>query len=428
MKRLWKHIPPCLSDVMGFQAVMSQTDGFGIIDDPGRYKPLSTLGVGDAMPMSMSAGKPGAVKTGFGGDRGGKGGRERGGYGGGRGGKGGRGGAADTHVTDSALRNEDIISGTEHKIIQAYEDNAGSNPKFVFVSNAPSSAMISSDVESASLRIAEIGNIPAGSVKIYGEKDYLFGAAITFEAIAKLLMEKAEKIDRSVNILGCNIIDWNQEAIDTFTRLIEERGAKVIGKWGAAGMTTESIKASAAAALNIVVNVSGIKAAQYMKDEFGIPYIVGAPYGKEQCGEMLTLMEKAFDDPEFESTGAFLDSSKSADEPYDAIVMGEQLAANAIRRALKAKGYSNVRVFSFLEMDKKYMEPGDKKVVSEDELLELTNVESLKLIAANPDYSGAVEKAVSWIELPNSGMAIMKKVNPVNMVSGALETWLDANI
>ena len=425
MKRLWKHIPPCLSDVMGFQAVIERTDGLGIVDDPSRYKPLSTLGVGNAMPMSMGYGKPGGMRggrDGFGGLDG------RGGFGGpgGKGGRGGRGGAS--RVADSELRNEDIISGTEKKIIQAFEENRGIDPKFVFVCNAPSSAMISSDVESAAIVISEKGNIPAGSVKIYGEKDYLFGASMTFEAIAKLLMEKTARIENSVNILGCNMIDWSDEAVNDFTRRVEECGVTVIGRWGAEGLSAETIRRSAAASLNIVVNISGIRAARFMQEEFGIPYIVGAPYGEEQLGELISMMQEALADPAYETGTVYLDDKKTEDEPYDAIVMGEQLMANAIRRELLKKGFSNIRVFSFFEMDKKYMEPGDKKIASEDELEQLTSVDSLKLIAANPDYRGAVNKEVSWIDLPNSGMAIMTKVNPVNMTGEKLGEWLDGNL
>ena len=56
MKRLWKYIPPCLSDVLGFQAVMNETDGLGIIDDPGSYKPLNIMGVGQGSNMAYGAG------------------------------------------------------------------------------------------------------------------------------------------------------------------------------------------------------------------------------------------------------------------------------------------------------------------------------------------------------------------------------------
>ena len=420
MKRLWKHIPPCLSDVMGFQAVMEQTDGFGIIDDSSRYKPLATLGVGNSMPMHMGAGQPGGPRGGFGGHGGFPG---RGGFGG----HGGRGGAS-SKVAESALRNEDIISGTENKMVQAYEDNKGSDPKFVFICNAPSSAMISSDVESAAIRIADSGNIPAGTVKVYGEKDYLFGVSLTFEAIAKLLLEKKERIENSVNIIGCNTIDWCSEATDDFTSRIEAEGVKVISKWGAAGMTKEAIQRSASAALNIVVNVSGLRAARYMKEEFGIPYIVGAPYGTEQLTELISLMKQALADPGFESGSVSLETDKPSQEQYDAVIMGEQLMANAIRRVLRKKGFTNIRVFSFFEMDKACMEAGDKKIASEDELEQLTSVEGLRLIAANPDYSGAVKKEVSWLDLPNSGMAMMTKVNPVNMIGEKLEAWLESSI
>ena len=430
MKRLWKHIPPCLSDVMGFQAIMTQTDGLGIVDDPGRYKPLATLGVGNAKPMYMSAGRPDMMtqsRGGFGGERGGHGGfggghEGRGGHGdrGGRGNGGGRGAVAQ--VTDSALRNEDIISGTEKKIVQAYENNKGNNPKFVLVTNAPSSAMISSDIETAAIKIGESGNIPTGCVKIYGEKDYLYGASLTMEALAKLLAAQAEKKPDSVNILGCNIVDWGEEAVSSLEKLLADEGISVICKWGAAGMTAESIKESSKASLNLVVNISGLRAAQYMQKEFGIPYVVGAPYGKAQTEELMSLVKNALKDSDFEKGSCSINKGAEP-ESFDAVVMGEQLMANAIRRVLKENGCKNVRVLSFFEMDKNYMEPGDKKIASEDELAELTAAEGLRLIAANPDYKGAVKNELKWVNLPNSGMSIMTKIDPVDMIGSNLDEW-----
>jgi len=240
MKRLWKYIPPCLSDVMGFQAVMNETDGLGIIDDPGSYKPLNIMGVsgGQAGSMPYGAGGRGGHggrpdfgdKPGFGGGRpgfGGKpdfGGHGEGGHGGrpgfgGKEGKGGRGGSGngngmvigDQRITDSGLRNEDIISGTEQKLVQTFENCRSLNPAFVLLSNAPSSSMISSDLESAAAKISELGNIPAANVKIYGDKDYLYGASATFEAIGRLLMKPSVKKARTVNIIGCNVIDWSRQ-------------------------------------------------------------------------------------------------------------------------------------------------------------------------------------------------------------------------
>ena len=441
MKRLWKYIPPCLSDVMGFQAVMNETEGLGIIDDPSRYKPLPTLGAGGGKPAYMGFGggrgefggsRP--DKGGFEGDRGRFGGP--GGHGGftGRGGHGpgGRGGAGQ-RVVDSELRNEDIISGTEKKVVQAYENAAASlNPHFVLLSNAPSSAMISSDLESAADKISEIGGIPASNVKIYGDKDYLFGVSMTLEALGKLLLSQADRKPRSVNILGCNTIDWSEDTVNALTNELEAAGITVLSKWGAKGMTTASLKSAAEAALNLVVNISGMRLARFMESEFGIPYIAMAPFGLSQLEEIKALAEKAFSDPAFESGVYGIDRSAEAAEDTEVLVIGEQLQANAIRSLLKSQGYNNVRVISFYEMDKEAMEAGDKKISGEDELAAICANESIKLIFGNPDYRMASKRDtgndIRWIDLPNSGMSMITRVEQVNMTGAALDEWISAGM
>lgn len=457
MKRLWKYIPPCLSDVMGFQAVMNTTDGLGIIDDPGSYKPLGIMGVGQNGGMAFGAGGRGGRPGGrpdFGGhvgpggpggrpDFGGHGGPEgfgsrgpggRPGFGGERGGRGGGKGngmgmiIGDQRVSDSGLRNEDIISGTERKLVQTFENSKRIDPKFVLLCNAPSSAMISSDLETAADKISASGGTPATNVKIYGDKDYLYGASLTFETIGKLLMESAPRKERAVNIIGCHIIDWSEETTDAFTKVIEAQGIEVLSKWGAKGLNTETIRKAAQASLNLVVNISGLRLAQYMESEFGIPYIACAPFGKEQLDELLGKMNEMIADPHAESCVLGLEGSEDHSADYDAVVIGEQLLCNALRRVLKTRGHSNVRVLSFFDMDKSCMEPGDKKIQSEDELAELTLPDTLKLIAANPDYRPAVKNNVNWIDLPNSGMAVVTRIAQINMIGGALEDWLKLNI
>ena len=327
-------------------------------------------------------------------------------------------------VTDSEIRNEDIITGTEKKVIAAFDGIKGVNPTFAMLANAPGSSMISSDLESAADSISQSAGIPAGIVKVYGDKDFEYGASVTLETLAKMLLESSDKIAGSVNILGCNVADWTDSAVESLTKEIEVQGVKIISKWGAKGLTLESIRKASSASLNLVVNVCGLRAAQYMQSEFGIPYICGAPYGKEQMEEFLQLMKKALSDESFDSCSTYLNKDKEA-AGFDALVIGEQYAANAIRRILIGKGYSNVRVLSFCEMDKASMEPGDKKLAGEDDLAEFADDEGLKLIVANPDYKMAANRDIQWIKMPNYGISFVEHIAAVDMVGCKLDAWIE---
>ncbi|MGI6072538.1 MAG: nitrogenase component 1 [Lachnospiraceae bacterium] len=441
MKRLWKYIPPCLPDVLGFQAVMDETDGLGIVDDPGTYKPLSIMGVGNSQPgyLAMDGREKFGQKSGSSDERGFTvhGGKYKGNknYDGRKGHGGRKRSASGLRVVNSELRNEDIISGTEHKIIQAFEEaKERLMPKFVLLSNAPSSSMISSDLESAADKIGKMSGIPAGSVKIYGDKDYLYGVSLTLEAIGRLLLKPRTAKPGTVNILGCNIIDWSNEAVDAFSAAIEASGATIISKWGAGGMKSEELKMASAASLNLVVNISGLRLAKYMKDEFGIPYIVGAPFGKAQLSQLLdsvTSMLKgdAKGDIYIGINTTPDETSKSGnkqDSPdyCEALVIGEQLAANAIRRMLRERGFDNIRVLSFFDMDKSCMEENDKKITSEDELANIASADGLKVIFADPDYKPAVKADVRWVNLPNSGMSVVTRVPQANMVGYSLDNMI----
>lgn len=399
MKKLWKYIPPCLSDVQGFQLVINETEGVGIVDDPSRYKNV---------PKAGEAGRGGF----------------RGGHGGFKGGHGGFGGRTPGRVFQSDLRNSDIISGTEAKILEAFENTGRPfDPDFVLLCNAPSSAMISSNLESAALKISSSAEIPAGAVKIYGEKDYLYGISMTLEAMGKLLLSPSERIPNTVNILGCNTIDWTADALSDLCLAIEGSGLSVLSKWGAAGMKTADLKKATQAAVNLVVNVSGLRLARYMESEFGIPYIAGAPFGSVGLQKIL----KNLTDAGTTEAQERLDRSTS----INAIVIGEQLAANAIRNSLLERGYS-ARVLSFYETDKAYMQADDKKLSGEDDLKEAVNAEGICLVIADPDYRMAVpevaERAIKWIDMPNSGMSVVNPVPSVNMVGDKLDSWLASNL
>ncbi|MCC8103283.1 MAG: hypothetical protein LIP11_13865 [Clostridiales bacterium] len=520
MKRLWKVLPPCLSDLMGFETVVNETEGLGLIDDSSTYKPLMFGRDGNGRPdrgrrPSMNdnsdvGGRPWAAgkldrdkyaeMTGRPDQEGRPGIEGRHGHRGGRGGFGGL--IPGVRVLNSDIRNEDIITGTENKVMLAFEKGVKQlSPNFVLLAYGPSASMIGSDLEYAAEKITEGSSftqrafideptsrrarrgdastqsgLPAASVKIDGEKDYLYGIGCTLEAMGRLLLAPCETIPGSLNILGANTIDWAKEAFRDLETLLKQEGFQILSRWGWKE-TTENLKMAPAAALNLVVSESGLRLARYMESEYGIPYLAGAPFGAasveilknrlKEFGSMaaagnlakgqsmeIRSAETARRANEEQIKGIrSVETAERADEDLrkearsvetvgkpnagqgkgndmetgaEILIVGEQFMANAIRRELLRRGEKKIRVLSFYEMDRAYMENGDQKLTGEDDFARWANAPSVRMIFADSDLQPLVEKEVRWVRLPNPGsMFPVESMDAFNMMGGAMDAWLN---
>ena len=383
MKRLWKTIPPCLSDILGFQALMNNTEGLGIIDDASGYKPLRCLS---------------GENRHLGGRHGGK-----------------RGGSFPSErLVVSDLDETDIITGTETKICRAADMGVAEyHPKFVLLATAPCAAMIGSDLTTTAQYITQKYGIPAAVVDIDGQKDFLYGISLTLETMGKLLLEQKETIPNRVNLLGCHSVDWSEGMAQETAQWLEGNGFQVLSRWGSKE-STENLKCASAAAVNLVVNVSGLRLARYMERELGIPYIVGAPFGQTRCAYLVDALR----------SGQSFTQTEGAAESPQVLIIGEQLMADAIRCALEDRGFTHVRVCSFFEMDKQEMRPGDKKLISEDDLAaELADPE-LRLVFGDIDCRMGTQ--VKWVPLPNQASHSPTTLTaPFPLTNDLLDRWLN---
>lgn len=385
MKRLWTKIPPCMSDILGLQALMNNTDGVAIVDDASSYKPLRYTQGGVGRPENRRG--PGGKHNGYFGTQ---------------------------RVVSSEIREANVVTGTAEQVWSAVENGIEVfHPDFMLLATAPCAAMIGSDLAETADRVQAEHCIPAAAVNLDGQKDYLYGTGMALEAMGKLLPEKQDTRPGTVNLLGCNTVDWSEEMVRETESWLATNGWHVLSRWGSRE-TTANLKNAAAASVNLVVNLSGLRLARYMEAEFGIPYIVGAPFGGARCVQLLGELKGGHSAPRPEQPEG---------EP-EALVIGEQLAADAIRLALEERGFAHVRVCSFFEMDKGLMRPGDKKLVSEDDLAVELSGEKLRIVFGDADYR--MGSQVKWVPMPNQfNLAPSRLLTPFSMTDGALDRWLD---
>lgn len=408
MKRLWKFISPCMSDIAGFQAIISHSEGLGVVDDSSPYKPLHYERTGtqhgnphsahslsfhsehDSMtqPTNHRMNDRAFAKSDI----------ER-----------------LVRVFSSQIHEVDVIHGTAQKIMQAFiNGNEQLEPQFVLLTTAPCAAMIGTDLGEVADKIQSEYGIPTAVVNLDGQKDYLYGMSCTLEAMGKLLLKQKDTIPNTVNLLGCNYVDWSADAVQKTEQWLTDAGFTVLSRWGVQD-STQKLKNASAASVNLVVNVAGLRLARYMEQEFNIPYVVGAPFGAEQCERLLKQLKNRNRNAEI---------MQSATGTPEALVIGEQMQANAIRNALLEKGFQNVQVCSFFEMDKKEMAPFDKKLVSEDELKTLLEGDSLRIVFGDSNYQQ--NKAISWVPLANqANVAPVLQLPPFSLVGAALNRWMD---
>jgi len=262
---------------------------------------------------------------------------------------------------------------------------------------------------------------PITAIPEDAKTDYLNAMSMTLEIMGKLLIRKKEKIPNGINILGCNPADWTDEMLQDTECWLQSLGYQVISRWGVTERT-EALSQAASASLNLVVNISGLRLAKYMKKEFGIRYVVGAPYGHVHC----TWIQNGL------LTGGRLWSAGIGGEEEPLILfVGEQLMGNALRRVLYVKGYEGVKVASFFEMDHSQMSPGDEKLNSQEDLKRLLNTKGLQLIIADEIYKSFLEKKVAWIHIPKQGMnheGEYSKPDNINLIGDCMDRWLEKEL
>ena len=417
MKNLWATLPPLLSDNNGLIEVVKNTDGCAVIDDSGAFRLSGGQGHG-GHGGRMGSGRRGG--DGFGGGFGGSH-DGHGGHGGGHGGHGGRGGGkggkgSNSRTVVSGANSQDVTTGTRDAMMDAFQSaRSRFDPSFVLLSAGPCGAMIGTDLKEIAETITNDYHIPAAAVDLTGQKAYDVGISKTTEAMAKLLAKPGEIQPGTLNILGATTLDWSAEDLSEARNWAAQQGWQVLTQPGTA-VTAAQLANMGKAQLNWVTTVSGLAAARYLQNTFGTPYVVGSPFGVKQVVKLADLMQ----------TPTLPDPT----EPFevDTLIIGEQLAANALRDALESKGFAKgADVATFYQLDKKYARRGDRKIKGEADARELINSGKYRLIVADPVLRPLLEINCEWIDLPHKAMNPYGECNTTSLFGNKLDNWLDSH-
>ncbi|SHK02141.1 nitrogenase component 1 [Paramaledivibacter caminithermalis] len=300
-------------------------------------------------------------------------------------------------VYSSGLRELNAVTGDESFIVERLKNEKG---KFIALASTPTPAVIGMDQRAIAQKISTELGVPVYHFDTTGTYTYEKGASEAFARIAEnMLIDMDEKIDNSVNLLGAIPLDyWNEVQIENIKEALIKRGIHINACW-AMGSSLEEIRHSLKAQMNLVLSISALKAAKIMKEMYNISYVIGVPIGRGYSDVVADKIKQ--------NLGSDMEKKeviKKASNVKKMLIIGEQILANSIRKAVKLEyDIEDIKVASFFHMDKDLMESTDKFIDSEDSFEELLRKSDYDLIVGDPLFKiflSPTEKK-NYVELPH---------------------------
>ena len=268
------------------------------------------------------------------------------------------------------------------------------------VIGSPVPMVIGSDMKGIAYEIEERTGIPSFGFDTNGLGLYNKGVSMAMcELIRRFTKISEEKISRGINILGTTPLDLSaNENADDLNEKIQQFGFQIVGRM-MMGAKIQQIEDLAKAEVNLVVTESGMEAAKLLKRKFGIPYVVGMPLGNEM--DVWEALEKTLQD---KTDRVLCDERKDG----DILIVGEQVLANSIRRAILNKNpEAKVCVGSMFGLNKQIAGEGDLNIAGEESLVELLYSGKYKVLVGDPLMEDLLSEEcnVRMVKLPHVALS-----------------------
>ena len=290
----------------------------------------------------------------------------------------------DSLIFISGLTEIDAIMGNDRKFIDDIKHAVRElHPKFLALAGSPIPFMNGTDFPAIARVIETETGIPAFSVPTNGMHDYIYGAGIALEQIARRFVKKPARqekeavFSRSVNLLGVTPLDFGpQENVETLK-------------------------------VNLVVSAVGLRAAKFLWETYKIPYVIGTPnqWLAEDISNSLeteVIQQSASEQHstiahQAEPTVVYLQNRILQDAGITLI--GEPVTMGSLAAGIEKKYGRAARVFCPLKGCETLLGKKDK-VVSGEEAMEEALKDS-KIIVADPLYRPICPKDSTFYELPH---------------------------
>ena len=321
----------------------------------------------------------------------------------------------DSLIYISGLTEIDAIMGNDEKFLDDIKEAARElHPKFIALAGSPIPYMNGTDFPALAQVLEEETGIPAFAVPTNGMHDYVYGAGIALEEIAKRFTgEKTGRIQaRTVNLLGVTPLDFGPVShVEVLKENLKACGWKVLSTW-AMGDELDAFLQAGEAEVNLVVSSVGLRAAKVLEEKFGTPYVIGTPIGSytdRMQGEIEEIMEqKGNRNP---ASGEEIKKPEAAGRQKKVTLIGEPVTMESLAAGIEQKYGCPVEVLCPLEKTEGLLCRQDRWICGEEEMEEA--LKDAEIIVADPLYQPICPKHCMFYELPHiafSGRIYLKRL------------------
>ena len=315
----------------------------------------------------------------------------------------------DSLIFISGLTEIDAIMGNDRKFIDDIEHAARDlHPKFIALAGSPIPFMNGTDFPAIARVIETETGIPTFAVPTNGMHDYVYGAGIALEKIAKRFTEKANtknaiqkteiRFRRSANLLGVTPLDFGpQKNVNLLKENLQEYGWNVLSTW-AMGDSLETLQMAGTAEVNLVVSAVGLRAAKVLQEKFGTPYVIGTP--NEWLAEDISKkMENVID----QLSRAFIPEAVYLKDRMqtsaEITLIGEPVTMGSLAAGIEKVYGRSARVFCPLKECENLVGEKDAIILGEEAMEKA--LKEAKIIVADPLYRPIAPKDCEFYELPH---------------------------
>ena len=325
----------------------------------------------------------------------------------------------DSLIFISGLTEIDAIMGNDRKFIDDIEHAARElHPKFIALAGSPIPFMNGTDFPAIARVIETETGIPTFSVPTNGMNDYIYGAGIALEQIARRFVKEPVRQEngassRSVNLLGVTPLDFgSQENVETLKENLKKYGWNILSTW-AMGDDLETLQRAGKAAVNLVVSAVGLRAAKILWETYQIPYVIGTPnqWLAEDISNALeiaiiqqsaitqhtTIAQQSAIAEQAEPVVLYLQNRMQ--QAAEITLIGEPVTMGSLAAGIEKKYGHAARVFCPLKGCEALLGKRDKEVLGEEAMEE--NLKDTRIIVADPLYRPICPKDSTFYELPH---------------------------
>ena len=314
----------------------------------------------------------------------------------------------DSLIFISGLTEIDAIMGNDRKFIDDIEHAARElHPKFIALAGSPIPFMNGTDFPAIARVIETETGIPTFSVPTNGMNDYIYGAGIALEQIARRFVKEPDRQKkdrfpvRSVNLLGVTPLDFGpQENVERLKENLKKYGWNVLSTW-AMGDDLETLQKAGEATVSLVVSAVGLLAAEVLRETYKIPYVIGTPnqwLAEDISNALETAITRYAAVTQQSDPAAFYLKNRMQQEA-EITLIGEPVTMGSLAAGIEKKYGHWARVFCPLKGCETLLGKKDKAVFGEEAMEEA--LKDARIIVADPLYRPVCPKDSIFYELPH---------------------------